>query len=60
SEEFSYCQSWQTACPSLRRAVFLSQTEWMFQEDDKYVDVSFVWGIVDVDGCMFPAFVACS
>ncbi|KAG1734820.1 hypothetical protein EDB19DRAFT_1638793, partial [Suillus lakei] len=28
------------ACPSLRRVVFLSQTEWMFQEDDKYVDVS--------------------
>ncbi|KAG0694217.1 hypothetical protein DFH29DRAFT_335590 [Suillus ampliporus] len=34
AEEFSLCQSWQNACPSLRRVVFPSKTEWTFQEDD--------------------------
>lgn len=34
SEEFSLCRSWQNACPSLRRVVFPSQTEWTFQEGD--------------------------
>ncbi|KAG1864829.1 hypothetical protein F4604DRAFT_1882020 [Suillus subluteus] len=35
TEELSLCQSWQNACPSLRRVVFPSQTEWTFQEGDK-------------------------
>lgn len=34
AEELSLCRSWQSACPSLRRVVFPSQTEWTFQEDD--------------------------
>ncbi|KAG1786042.1 uncharacterized protein HD556DRAFT_1313815 [Suillus plorans] len=34
TEELSLCRSWQNACPSLRRVVFPSQTEWAFQEDD--------------------------
>ncbi|KAG1732513.1 hypothetical protein EDB19DRAFT_1733845 [Suillus lakei] len=34
AEELSLCRSWQNACPSLRRVVFPSQTEWAFQEDD--------------------------
>ncbi|KAG2125049.1 hypothetical protein DEU56DRAFT_744160 [Suillus clintonianus] len=34
AEELSLCRSWQNACPSLRRVVFPSQTEWTLQEDD--------------------------
>ncbi|KIJ65167.1 hypothetical protein HYDPIDRAFT_111062 [Hydnomerulius pinastri MD-312] len=33
AEELSLCQSWQGACPSLRRIVFPSQTEWSFYEE---------------------------
>ncbi|KAH7922596.1 hypothetical protein BV22DRAFT_1131305 [Leucogyrophana mollusca] len=33
AEELSLCQSWHTVCPSLRRIVFPSQTEWLFHED---------------------------
>lgn len=35
TEELSLCQAWQNACPSLRRVVFPSQTEWTFQGDNK-------------------------
>ncbi|KAH0836425.1 hypothetical protein J3R83DRAFT_8028 [Lanmaoa asiatica] len=31
AEELSLCQSWQSTCPSLRRIVFPSQTEWMLE-----------------------------
>lgn len=34
TEELSLCRSWQSACPSLRRVIFPSQTEWTFQEDN--------------------------
>lgn len=34
AEELALCQSWHGACPSLRRVVFPSQTDWTFQESD--------------------------
>ncbi|KAF9219753.1 hypothetical protein BS17DRAFT_882711 [Gyrodon lividus] len=33
AEELSLCQSWQSACPSLRRIIFPSQTEWGYHKE---------------------------
>ncbi|EGN95221.1 hypothetical protein SERLA73DRAFT_162742 [Serpula lacrymans var. lacrymans S7.3] len=33
AEESSICQSWHTACPSLRRVVFPSKTEWLYKQE---------------------------
>ena len=32
-EELSLCTEWHRACPSLRRVVFPSQTDWVLRAD---------------------------
>jgi len=33
-EEHALCREWSRACPSLRRIIFPSQTEWILDNDD--------------------------